>query len=179
MTEPILDESAVSEIEARMNAATPGPWGVLPSNNSSLAHVETQEGTAAEQGQGFTVCSIPKKRIDDAEFIAHAREDIPALCATVKHLRTLVYLPKILPDDEEVTFQEHGARLLREKLDLQSQLEQLRAGHRESEKQLRKWQDKVVSLMDRLAQVEQERDELRTQLNEWESLRDKIDFEKL
>ena len=81
------ERDVVREARELLSKATPGPWGVLPSNNSTLAHVETQEGTTAEQGQGFTVCSIPKKRINDAELIARAPELLAALCDEVERLR--------------------------------------------------------------------------------------------
>lgn len=88
MTE-ILDEGAVSEIEARENAATPGPWAVWDS--CSWRRI----GTVEPFGDGNIICPITQNdghpdllaRREDLEFAAHAREDIPALCATVKHLR--------------------------------------------------------------------------------------------
>ena len=63
-------------IEARANAATPGPWG---------------EGGATvydEQLIPICHCMATRDRYKDerqnADFIAHAREDIPALLAEVK-----------------------------------------------------------------------------------------------
>lgn len=53
------------------------------------------------------------------------QEHIRALCQIVRALRDLVYVPKILPDDDEVTYQEQAERLLREKVDLQSRLKQV------------------------------------------------------
>lgn len=50
---------------------TPGPWDVLESNCSNLAHVEAADG--------FAVCSIPKKRLADAFLIA-AAPDLLAAC---------------------------------------------------------------------------------------------------
>lgn len=93
MTEtPILDESAVSEIEARANAATEGPWAVWDS--CSWRRIGTKEPFA----DGNVICPITQNdehpdllaKREDLEFVAHARADIPALCATVKHLRAEV-----------------------------------------------------------------------------------------
>lgn len=89
-TEPDL----VTEVEGLLAKVTPGPWGVLPSNNGTLAHVETQEGTTAEQGQGFTVCSIPKKRIHDANLIAAAPELLRRLVEEVKRLKRGEFTPE-------------------------------------------------------------------------------------
>ena len=69
----------LDEIEARANAAAKGPWkfphrdypGVVTSHLGCLWNPETGE------------INDPS----DAEFIAHAREDVPALVAEVKRLR--------------------------------------------------------------------------------------------
>lgn len=89
MTE-ILDESAVKDIETRADAATKGPW-----NQSALAGMYivadgADYATVASVGEYNTDGSIHLAFADaeaNLDFIAHAREDIPALCATVKHLR--------------------------------------------------------------------------------------------
>lgn len=76
-----------AELDALLEAAraaTGGPWGVFPSNSGNLARVETQGETTAEQGQGFTVCAIPKTRTNDAEFIAAANP------ATIQRLVLMV-----------------------------------------------------------------------------------------
>lgn len=78
------DALDLDAIEARANAATPGPWQTM-SNRSTLVHVETQPGFA--HAAGIPVCSIPKKRAADAAFIADARADVVALVAEVRRLR--------------------------------------------------------------------------------------------
>lgn len=90
MTESrLLDQQAVEEIEARASAATPGPWAVWDS--CSWRRI----GTVEPYADGNVICPITQNdghpdllaKREDLEFVAHAREDIPALCATVKHLR--------------------------------------------------------------------------------------------
>lgn len=92
-TEPtILDEAAVSEIEARAAKATIGPWVYFGEPDDNVFWGEIR--SAADEGGFAHVADTPEldERGDDFEFIAHAREDIPALCRTVKHLRERVQL---------------------------------------------------------------------------------------
>ena len=89
----------LNEIEARANAATPGPWEA-GCNDRHMHYVTTEnEEFCAEYGpelydsQGFF-------SDDDTEFIAHARTDVPALVAALyevldQHQR--VVLPTYLP----------------------------------------------------------------------------------
>lgn len=78
MSAPV-DETRLAKIEVRANAATPGPWSpetlgaVLRSDGRQLACV--------------SVCGDPPSTRDaNAAFIAHAREDVPALVAEVRRL---------------------------------------------------------------------------------------------
>lgn len=57
----------LDEIEARLSAATPGPW-------TRTQWEEEQPGVPWDA---------------DAEFIAHAREDVPALIAVVRKVEAL------------------------------------------------------------------------------------------
>ena len=73
----------LNEIEARANAATPGPWEA-GCNDRHVLYVTTEnEEFCAECGpelydsQGFF-------SDDDTEFIAHARTDVPALAAALR-----------------------------------------------------------------------------------------------
>ena len=63
-------------IKARATAATGGPWGVED------ARVFGDDGRTQ-------VCTLSGTRawLPDAEFIAHARQDIPALLAEVERIR--------------------------------------------------------------------------------------------
>jgi hypothetical protein len=62
-------------IEARVNAATEGPWQIIGGG---------EYVTGAGVGIGTADGGIMAR---DAEFIAHAREDVPALVAEVRRLR--------------------------------------------------------------------------------------------
>ena len=73
----------LNEIEARANAATPGPWEA-GCNDRHVLYVTTEnEEFCAEYGpelydsQGFF-------SDDDTEFIAHARTDVPALVSVAR-----------------------------------------------------------------------------------------------
>lgn len=78
----------LAEIEARTEKATEGPWRVRVSD------AENNERYVVGSGGTFIFvdghyhdeswCEISEA---DAEFIAHAREDVPALIAEVKKLR--------------------------------------------------------------------------------------------
>ena len=73
----------LNEIEARANAATPGPWEA-GCNDRHVLYVTTEnEEFCAEYGpelydsQGFF-------SDDDTEFIAHARTDVPDMAAALR-----------------------------------------------------------------------------------------------
>lgn len=85
MTTPHTPPAApdLAAIEARAAAATRGPW-----------HADHEFGyvDAPVLMRGAIVCSLDSDLCDDtdgadAEFIAHAREDIPALLAHITALR--------------------------------------------------------------------------------------------
>ena len=62
--------------------------------------------------------------------------NLSMLCATVKALRAVVYVPTGLPDDEPRTYQEEAERLLRDKLTLKDQLATV-TQERDEERRLR------------------------------------------
>lgn len=63
----------LSEIRARCDAATPGPW-----------QHESDYGAYIRDANGANVCLLYHS--EDAAFIAHAREDIPYLLTEVERL---------------------------------------------------------------------------------------------
>ena len=82
-TEP-LD---LDPIEARVNAATAGPWKALEARGEHWYAISANEAVAwISSNDG----SNESQREPDAQFIAHAREDVPALLAEVKRLRSIV-----------------------------------------------------------------------------------------
>lgn len=95
-------------IEARANAATPGPWGFerVDTQTKGMAETTHQHVYSGTTGvadtwhttplviEGFGPLSgyLPPRhgKVEDAEFIAHARADVPALVAEVRRLLGLV-----------------------------------------------------------------------------------------
>ena len=69
-------------IKARAEATTPGPWDVMgPAHHRHIAVVGRHYITTPNKGGR----SAHNEQV--AEFIAHARTDIPALVAEVERLR--------------------------------------------------------------------------------------------
>lgn len=78
----------LDEIKARAEKATPGPWEVdynepFSSDIVGIFQEEQERYIVKLEEQDET--DYPTTR-DDADFIAHAREDIPALIAEVERL---------------------------------------------------------------------------------------------
>lgn len=76
--------SYLAEVRARMDAATPGPW---------TAH---DDGLVWPERMGDPVSGSTE--MADAEFIAHAREDLPRLLAVLDRVRALADRRVISPD---------------------------------------------------------------------------------
>ncbi|EMN5132508.1 hypothetical protein RVV79_005679 [Burkholderia contaminans] len=83
-----MNEEMLNEIEARCKAATPGPW------------VSYVEGRDHESGSNFIMTGPEGARgedielsgatVEDQDFIAHARQDIPALLAEIRRLMDML-----------------------------------------------------------------------------------------
>lgn len=89
------DLAWLDEIEARAEAATPGPWGLKKYGgigagafyiNPVLINVE-----------GWEDCTGA-----DLAFLAHAREDVPRLCQAVRELAEALGLAVRMLDSEDV-----------------------------------------------------------------------------
>jgi hypothetical protein len=76
---PALTPEALDTIEARTNAATEGPWRSVCDGVSDYHWIK---------GGNLYRDGITVDIHEDAEFIAHAREDIPALVVELRRLRT-------------------------------------------------------------------------------------------
>ena len=88
----------LDQIEARANAATEGPWlvngpdeqwAVISSGSDSVLHSYMRcrpDCEGCECGESVAEVAI---ELEDAEFIAHARTDIPALTAAVRDVLAL------------------------------------------------------------------------------------------
>jgi hypothetical protein len=79
-----MSEDELAAIEARANAATPGPW------TDDLAKCGSQQARG-EDSLYFQPTGPESRTATQSEadrlFIAHARSDIPALIAEVRFLR--------------------------------------------------------------------------------------------
>ncbi|EMT54779.1 hypothetical protein I532_04205 [Brevibacillus borstelensis AK1] len=73
-----LTPEEIAATRERAEKATPGPWRVVPDNIGGFPIFDVQD--RLDRSLIHTV--------EDAEFIAHAREDIPKLLAEVERLRT-------------------------------------------------------------------------------------------
>ena len=73
-----MTEEQLREIEARAEAATPGPWRRGVGNTAMRV-------CSAYPAKSYFICE--GTNADDLEFAAHAREDIPALVAEVRRLQ--------------------------------------------------------------------------------------------
>jgi hypothetical protein len=96
----ILSGDEVAEIEARANAATEGPWDyhgytlsyhiarvVNGHYHTSSRVVHATLGKSVYDADNVETGAGGVRKMQDADFIAHARTDIPALCYTVRALR--------------------------------------------------------------------------------------------
>lgn len=103
-----LTDTQLDEIAARHNAATPGPWGVYESDSMIDIAADLQE-TGCGYRARREICRLEDEPLDndpthrewtaeedwaqvqaDAEFIAHAPEDVAALLAEIRRLRARV-----------------------------------------------------------------------------------------
>jgi hypothetical protein len=106
MSKP-MSEEYLREIQARCEAATPGPWEAWTEEPGDCV-VVSQEYEAAPDEDGDWICNVDpnevfflcpgltgaypvgvafNREVEDTEFIAHARTDVPALLAEVELLR--------------------------------------------------------------------------------------------
>lgn len=94
---PPLTTQRVAEIESRHRAATPGPWRSMVEGRDHFAG-ESFIRTGADDDRGpdlsLTWDPLPgeDQRCADQDFVAHARQDVPALAAEIRRLRDLLDL---------------------------------------------------------------------------------------
>jgi len=83
MKKELLDAQRISEIEARLNAAAPGPWRAMI------------EGRDHSSGSSCIVTATNGIDLDgasdaDIDFMANARQDVPYLISELHRLVELV-----------------------------------------------------------------------------------------
>lgn len=91
----VLTPAALAAIEARVAAATPGPWAYEPHGDTGDYGVGVLLDDDDNPVTGYQECGVcvvaepvaPEvSHHSDADFIAHAREDVPALLAHIRRL---------------------------------------------------------------------------------------------
>ena len=104
-----MTDEQLAAIRARCDAATPGPWVARLVYNA--VYGAEAEGVRSEP-DGTMICGpgFPHPGAEDAEFIAAARADVPALLEEISRLREEVsvlrdllvdaVLPGLLADAE-------------------------------------------------------------------------------
>jgi hypothetical protein len=80
------DQLDLDAIEARASSATPGPWEARQ-NAPTMSGAVWNLRVAGEPGVKAMVTEYQHGSAN-ADFIAHAREDVPALVAEVRRLRS-------------------------------------------------------------------------------------------
>ena len=78
-----MTEQEMSEAQARLDAATPGPWKV---NDDPLGPGGLTVGPLSDLGD--YVCELVTGDDANAEFIAHAPDDIRKALAALQRVRT-------------------------------------------------------------------------------------------
>lgn len=87
----MLTPDQLAEIEQRAAAAADGPWSVYHEAPTPPNRWNHNRSVWAEKVGEYSVCDLDGTNSEaDSEFIAHAREDIPALLATVRELQARI-----------------------------------------------------------------------------------------
>ena len=103
-----------AEIQARCDAATPGPWELFDEKNPKSKTVCGNNGAIA-------VGILPK----DADFIAYARTDIPALLAlNAEKDAEIERLKMIVLRDSESDYTQRGIEIL-ERVMLENEIDRV------------------------------------------------------
>lgn len=93
MTEPLTPER-LAEITARADAATEGPWLKDELRDGSLIVCVERVQVSVSDGEarlfGALIFEAGHATPRDVEFVAHARQDVPALLAEVDRLNARV-----------------------------------------------------------------------------------------
>jgi len=112
----MLTPERLREIKERCERATPGPWTSLSDDGRGLRTMNIKvvgrspmmlvAQTAIGTTGGKIYDNGEDGRYDNAEFIAHAREDVPALVEEVDRLRLaleeLIAAVECCPDEPDV-----------------------------------------------------------------------------
>lgn len=98
------DELDIEAIRRRVPDVYPAPWTVTSGTDD-----DWYVAYATSNPLAGLVATVPDYGINLADFIAHAREDIPALIAEVERLRTGGARPTEAPGMSALTDEEFAA----------------------------------------------------------------------
>ncbi|MDX8528687.1 hypothetical protein RFM68_29870 [Mesorhizobium sp. MSK_1335] len=83
-----ISELELQEMEARVEAAQPGPWKSWVEGRDFLSGSNIiQTGDGVERGEDIDLSGAI---VADQDFIAAARQDVPRLIAEVRRLRAVL-----------------------------------------------------------------------------------------
>jgi hypothetical protein len=99
MTQPTSQPLDLDAIEARAAAATPGPW--CTDSWEIYQDSEYQPGISFWIGETCRADEENDGRAD-AEFVAHARTDVPAMAAEIRRLRAELAAVTALCDEQDM-----------------------------------------------------------------------------
>ena len=105
-----MTKEQLAAIEARANAATEGPWYFVYAGSSDWSVLKKTDDDE------FCVADLHRHRkvaCPDAEFIAHARTDVPALVAEVRRLRKAMSRASVCVDAAIPDVKRQNAELAR------------------------------------------------------------------
>lgn len=88
----VVTDEELAEIEARLTAASPGPWtsfveGRDHQSGDDFIRISESDAEDDMYVSRFGASGTRPASAADQDFIAHARQDIPALIAEVRRLR--------------------------------------------------------------------------------------------
>jgi hypothetical protein len=82
-------EEQIKEIETRCARATPGPWkSYIEGRDHTSGSNFIMTGTFENRGQDIELTGAT---VEDQDFIAGAREDVPRLINEIRTLRALLF----------------------------------------------------------------------------------------
>lgn len=84
----MLDSKKLAEIQARVDAASAGPWkAFIEDRDHTSGSSFIMVGQGSSRGQDIELSGATT---GDYDFIAHARQDVPALIEEVRRLNALM-----------------------------------------------------------------------------------------
>ncbi|WP_249650510.1 MULTISPECIES: hypothetical protein [unclassified Lysinibacillus] len=139
-----MNQEQLNAIKDRMSKATPGPWLVGESRYEGRFNA-----ASANENYDLPACLMG---IEDAEFVTHSREDVPALVAEVERLQNRCELYELVKRNDKKTIEqiyEFNERLttdLFERMDYNGKLAKQNSDAVKEIERLRKALEKVMEV---------------------------------